>query len=148
MVLMMEPLKVLVLCTANSARSQMAEGLLRAMAGDRVVVHSAGTKATAVNPYAVRAMADAGIDISDHYSKKLDRFLDQPFDYVITVCDHAAEQCPMFPGKAQRIHWGLNDPAAVDGDDDEKLQAFILVRDRLRELFANWLTDLGVEFKA
>jgi arsenate reductase (thioredoxin) len=145
---MMEPLKVLVLCTANSARSQMAEGLLRAMAGDRVVVRSAGTKATAVNPYAVRAMADAGIDISDHYSKKLDRFLDQPFDYVITVCDHAAEQCPMFPGKAQRIHWGLNDPAAVDGDDDENLQAFILVRDRLRELFANWLTDLGVEFKA
>jgi arsenate reductase len=144
----MEPLKVLVLCTANSARSQMAEGLLRAMAGDRVVVHSAGTKATAVNPYAVRAMADTGIDISDQFSKSLDRFLDQPFDYVITVCDHAAEQCPLFPGKAQRMHWGLNDPAAVEGDDDEKLQAFSLVRDRLRELFTHWLTDLGVEFKA
>jgi arsenate reductase len=145
---MMEPLKVLVLCTANSARSQMAEGLLRSMAGDRVVVHSAGTKATAVNPYAVRAMADAGIDISDQFSKKLDRFLDQPFDYVITVCDNAAEQCPLFPGKAQRIHWGLNDPAAVEGDDAEKLQAFIQVRNQLSELFTNWLTDLGVDFNA
>jgi len=144
----MKPLRVLVLCTANSARSQMAEGLLRVMAGDRVVVHSAGTKATVVNPYAVRAMADAGIDISDHFSKSLDRFLDQPFDYVITVCDNAAEQCPLFPGKAQRIHWGLNDPAAVEGDDVEKLLAFIQVRDQLRELFTNWLTDLGVEFNA
>ena len=145
---MMEPIKVLILCTANSARSQMAEGLLRAMAGDRVVVHSAGTKATAVNPYAVRAMAEAGIDISNQFSKKLDRFLDQPFDYVITVCDHAAEQCPLFPGKAERIHWGLIDPAAVEGDDTEKLQAFRQVRDQLREHFSNWLTDLGVKFKA
>jgi arsenate reductase (thioredoxin) len=145
---MMESLKVLVLCTANSARSQMAEGLLRSLAGDRVVVHSAGTRATAVNPFAVRAMADAGIDISDHFSKNLDRFLDQPFDYVITVCDHAAEQCPLFPGKAERIHWGLKDPAAVEGDDTEKLQAFKQVRDQLREHLTNWLTDLGVEFKA
>lgn len=126
----------------------MAEGLLRAMAGESVVVHSAGTKATVVNPYAVRAMADIGIDISDHFSKSLDRFLEQPFDFVITVCDNAAENCPLFPGKAERIHWGLNDPAAVEGDDDEKLQAFIKVRDQLRALLANWLTDLGVEFKA
>jgi arsenate reductase (thioredoxin) len=145
---MMEPLKVLVLCTANSARSQMAEGLLHSLAGDRVVVHSAGTRATVVNPFAVRAMADAGIDISDQFSKNLDRFLDQPFDYVITVCDHAAEQCPLFPGKAERIHWGLKDPAAVEGDDTEKLQAFKQVRDQLREHLTNWLTDLGVEFKA
>lgn len=143
----MEALKVLVLCTANSARSQMAEGLLRAMAGERVVVHSAGTRATAVNPYAVRAMAEVGIDISGHFSKTLDRFLDQPFDYVITVCDHVAEQCPIFPGKAERIHWGLNDPAAVEGEDAEELLAFIQVRDQLRKLFADWLTSLGVEFK-
>jgi arsenate reductase (thioredoxin) len=145
---MMEPLKVLVLCTANSARSQMAEGLLHSLAGDSVMVHSAGTRATVVNPFAVRAMADAGIDISDQFSKNLDRFLDQPFDYVITVCDHAAEQCPLFPGKAERIHWGLKDPAAVEGDDTEKLQAFKQVRDQLREHLTNWLTDLGVEFKA
>jgi arsenate reductase len=112
----------------------MAEGLLRAAAGDRFEVHSAGTVATAVRPEAVRVMAEIGVDISRHESKTLDRFLPQAFDWVITVCDDAAEACPVFPGPARRLHWSLPDPGAITGDEERRLAAFREVRDRLRAL--------------
>jgi arsenate reductase len=123
--------KVLFLCTGNSARSQMAEGLLRHLVGDQMDVFSAGTKPSTVNPLAIRVMQERGLDISHYRSKHLDEFRSQPFDYVITVCDNAAESCPVFPGPAQRIHWGFPDPAAVQGSEQEKLQAFRQIRDAL-----------------
>ena len=112
---------VLILCTGNSARSQMAEGLLRHIAGDRFEVESAGTVASFVRPQAIAAMKDIGVDISDHRSKCLDEFLAESFDYIITVCDNANESCPVFPGKAIHIHWSFDDPAATIGSDDEKI---------------------------
>ncbi len=124
-------IRVLILCTANSARSQMAEGLLRSIGGDKVEVFSAGSTPSYVNPFAIQAMDDRGIDIRSHESKSLAQFLNTEFDYVITVCDNAAETCPVFPGKAQRIHWGFPDPAAVTGTDAEVLASFIRVRDGL-----------------
>src|SRR5438067_4649937 len=113
--------RVLILCTGNCARSQMAEGLLCHLAGDRFDVYSAGTKPSAVNPLAISVMAERGIDISSHRSKHLDEFRSQSFDYVITVCDDAAEACPIFLGRAHRIHWDFPDPAAVTGTEEEKL---------------------------
>jgi arsenate reductase (thioredoxin) len=124
---------VLFLCTHNSARSQMAEGLLRHLAGDRFEVMSAGTEATQVRPLAVRAMDEVGIDISRQDSKTLERYLGQPLDYVITVCDEASEACPFFPGARQRLHWSLPDPAAAEGTEEQRLEVFRLVRDRLRD---------------
>ncbi|MEE4194582.1 MAG: arsenate reductase ArsC [Anaerolineae bacterium] len=138
----MEKIRVLILCTANSARSQMGEGLLRAMAGDKVDVFSAGTKPAVVNPYAIRAMDEIGIDISEHTSKSLNIYLDQEFDYVITVCDNAAVNCPYFPGPATRIHWGLQDPAAVEGSDETILASFAHARDLLSQHFSQWLVEL------
>ena len=138
----MEKLQVLVLCTANSARSQMGEGLLRDMAGDKVDVYSAGTAPSVVNPFAIRAMQEIGIDISGHTSKSLDIYLDKEFDYVITVCDNAAANCPYFPGPATRIHWGLKDPAAVQGSDEEVLASFAHARDLLKQHFTEWLEEL------
>jgi len=131
--------QVLILCTANSARSQMAEGLLRELAQGRMAVYSAGTHPSKVNPYAIQAMAQRGIDITGQHSKHLEQFLDHPLDYVITVCDNAAETCPVFPGKAERIHWGFPDPAAVEGDDAAILDSFIRVRDGLEQKFRDWL---------
>ena len=125
--------RVLILCTGNSARSQMAEGLLRSMAGDRFEVESAGVAPSSVRPEAITAMADLGIDISSHRSKSVDEFTDQEFDYVITVCDNARETCPVFPAEAERIHWSFDDPAAVEGTDEQKLTAFRRVRDEIRE---------------
>lgn len=136
-----QKLRVLILCTANSARSQMAEGLLRHLAGERFEVFSAGTRATSVNPHAIRAMAERGIDISHHRSKHLNEFLGQPFDYVITVCDAAAETCPIFPGRSERIHWSFPDPAAVEGES-AKAEAFRAVRDGLEARFKAWLETL------
>jgi arsenate reductase len=130
--------QVLILCTANSARSQMAEGLLRHHAGERMDVFSAGARPATVNPLAIEAMAERGIDISAHTSKHLDQFLDQPFDYVITVCDNAAEACPLFPGPARRIHWSFPDPAAVEGDRAEQLAAFRTVRDAIDQQLQAW----------
>ena len=131
--------RVLVLCTGNSARSQMAEGLLREMAGGRMEVFSAGTRPSVVNPLAIRAMSERGIDISGHRSKHLNEFLGQPFDYVITVCDSAAEACPMFPGRAQRIHWSFPDPAAAQGSEEERLRTFRQVRDDIETRLREWL---------
>lgn len=133
--------RVLILCTGNSARSQMAEGLLRHLAGDRYAVWSAGTRPSTLHPLAVQAMAERGIDISRHHSKHVDQFVQQPFDYVITVCDNAAEQCPVFPGRAQRLHWSFPDPAAVRGSDLERLQAFRATRDALAARLQAWLAE-------
>ena len=132
--------RVLILCTGNSARSQMAEGLLRHLAGDRFDVASAGVAPTQVRPEAIAVMRELGIDISHHRSKLVDEFLGQDFDYVITVCDNANEQCPIFPSNTKRIHWSFEDPAAAAGDEQARLAVFRRVRDeifdRLR-LFAN-----------
>jgi arsenate reductase len=123
--------RLLVLCTGNSARSQMAEGLFRQAVGDRFEVFSAGTKPTAVRPEAVAMMAEIAIDISTHRSKPVDEFLGQEFRYVVTVCDNARESCPVFPGKAERIHWSFDDPAAVQGTQPEREGAFRRVRDQI-----------------
>lgn len=127
------PLRVLILCTGNSARSQMAEGLLRHLGGARFAVASAGTKASFVRPEAIQVMAELGIDISGHRSKHLDEFAGQEFDYVITVCDHANEVCPLFPGQTQRIHQSFADPPAPEvGTEAERLAVFRRVRDEIR----------------
>ncbi len=132
-------LHVLVLCTGNSCRSQMAEGWLNALYGDRLRAVSAGSAPSGyVHPKAVQVMAEAGIDISDGRSKSLEEFLDEPFDYVLTVCDSAAEACPVFPGPGQRVHRDFIDPAAALGSDDEVLAVFRRVRDEIRD----WLADL------
>jgi arsenate reductase len=136
--------RVLILCTGNSARSQMAEGLLRHMAADCFEVASAGVAPTRVRPEAIEAMREIGIDISQHRSKSVEEFVGREFDYVITVCDNANEQCPIFPGKTKRIHWSFEDPAAAEGDEVARLNVFRRVRDeigrRLR-LFNTGLQD-------
>ena len=124
---------VLILCTANSARSQMAEGLLRHDAGDRFEVESAGSKASHVRPEAIAVMREIGIDISGHRSKSVDEFADRSFDYVLTVCDNAKESCPIYAGHSNRLHHAFEDPAAVEGTYEERLAAFRRVRDRIRE---------------
>jgi arsenate reductase (thioredoxin) len=132
---------ILVLCTHNSARSQMAEGLFRALAEERYIVHSAGSEPSQVHPLAIEAMAERNIDISQHRSKSLEEFLQQPLDYVITVCDNAAEHCPLFPGQAIRLHWSFPDPSAVTGEHLERLQAFRQVRDKLEQQIQQWLSN-------
>jgi arsenate reductase len=124
--------RVLFLCTHNSARSQMAEGLLRAYGGDRFEVFSAGTEATFVRPQAIAAMAELGIDISYQESKTLERFLGEPFDAVITVCDDANESCPVFLGATRRLHWSFPDPSTVTGTDAEQLAVYRRVRDDIK----------------
>jgi len=131
--------RVLFLCTHNSARSQMAEGFLRQLAGDRFEVASAGTQARGVNPLAVRAMAERGVDISGQSSKTLDRFLDDGWDYVVTVCDSANEACPVFPRAATRLHWSFDDPSLARGSDDERLVVFRRVRDEIETRITRWL---------
>ena len=131
--------RVLVLCTGNSARSQMAEGLLRELGGDRLEVYSAGTLPSEVNPLAIEAMRERGIDISGHRSKHLSEFLGQPFDDVLTVCDKAAENCPIFPGRARRTHWSFPDPAAAQGSSEERLAFFRRVRDDIEVHLREWL---------
>ena len=118
------PIRVLFLCTHNSARSQIAEALLTRYGGDDFLVRSAGTEETRVNPYAVRVLAEIGIDWSGARSKVITGFLDERFDYVITVCDRARQACPVFPGAVNSLHWGLDDPSEAEGDDDAKLAAF------------------------
>src|SRR6266576_1312276 len=112
---MTERKKVLILCTGNSARSQMAEGLLRHLAGDRFEVASAGVEPASIKPEAIEVMRESGMDISGHRSKSVDEFLNKSFDYVITVCDNANQRCPIFPGKARRLHWSIEDPASLEG---------------------------------
>jgi arsenate reductase (thioredoxin) len=123
---------VLILCTGNSARSQMAEGLLRHDAGDRFEAFSAGTHPSQVRPEAIQVMKEIGIDISGHRSKSVDEFAGRAFDYVLTVCDNASQNCPVFPGPGIRLHRSFEDPAAVHGDEEQRLAAFRKVRDEIR----------------
>ena len=134
--------RVLFLCTHNSARSQMAEGFLRALGGDRFEVASAGTEATRVHPLAIRVMNEAGIDLGGHSSKTFDRFLAQHWDYVITVCDNAKERCPIFPARTTRLHWSLEDPSATADSGGEKLQTFRRIRDEILAKIRSWITVL------
>jgi len=131
--------RVLFLCTHNSARSQMAEGLLRTMAGDRFEVQSAGTEKTAVHPLAIRVMAEHGIDISGHSSKVYDGLIAASWDSVITVCDDANERCPVFPGAIERLHWSFEDPSRATGDEQARLVVFRRVRDEIEARLVEWL---------
>ncbi|HRI82425.1 MAG TPA: arsenate reductase ArsC [Opitutaceae bacterium] len=132
----MPKLTVLILCTGNSCRSQMAEGLLRAAAGDLIEVHSAGVKPAAqVQPGAIAVLAEIGIDISAQRPKHLDCFLHRPMHTVITVCDHVAEVCPVFPGKVRRHHWGFRDPAQAVGSEVAVMGEFRAVRDEMKRIF-------------
>jgi arsenate reductase len=133
--------RVLVLCTHNSARSQMAEGLLRALASDRFDVASAGTEASRVHPLAIRAMDELGIDLRGHSSKTVDRLLAEPWDYVITVCDSANERCPLFPGRTTRLHWSFEDPSAATGNEAERLAVFRRVRDAIAARLRGWVAE-------
>ncbi|MEW6412688.1 MAG: arsenate reductase ArsC [Candidatus Zixiibacteriota bacterium] len=141
-------MKILVLCTGNSCRSQMAEGFFRhyfLKAGDNesaYAVRSAGLEPHGLNPMAVRVMAEAGIDISGHSSDHLDKYAKDKFDYVITVCDNAAANCPVFPGKAKRLHWPFDDPAKVTGSEADILTEFRRIRDEIEGTVRRWLSGL------
>ena len=135
--------RVLILCTENSARSQMAEGLLRADRGDEFEVESAGTRATFVRPEAIAVMEEIGIDISGHRSKTVDEFKDQSFHYVLTVCDNASESCPVYPGHTNRRHHSFQDPAAVEGSEADRLAAFRRVRDEIRTYLSKFPEGFG-----
>lgn len=137
------PIRVLVLCTGNSARSQMAEGLLRHNGGGRFEVHSAGVKPSAVRREAIQVMAEIGIDISAQRSKSVAEFAGKQFDYVITVCDNARDSCPIFPGSAVKIHWGLEDPAVPATSDHAQFEAFRRVRNDLRARIAAFVQTLN-----
>jgi arsenate reductase len=139
----MTKIGVLVLCTGNSARSQMGEGLFRAEGGPGVEVFSAGVKPSSVRPEAIAVMREIGIDISGQRSKSVDEFAGLRFDYVVTVCDNARDACPVFPGGTARLHWSLEDPAAVEGGETERLEAFRRVRDELRERIRAFLAKVG-----
>jgi arsenate reductase len=130
---MSRPSTVLFVCTHNSARSQMAEGLLRALGGDDFEVASAGTEPGTLHPLAIQAMAEIGIDISLHEAKSVERFVDDAFDLVITVCDEANEACPFFPNAARRLHWSFPDPSRATGDDETRFRVFTTVRDAIRD---------------
>lgn len=123
--------RVLFICTHNSARSQMAEGWLRHLYGDRYEVHSAGTEATRLRHLAIRAMSEVGIDISGQESKTLERYIDQPWEYVITVCDEANEACPLFPGGRGRLHWSFTDPSQATGTEEDQLAVYREVREAI-----------------
>jgi arsenate reductase len=137
-------MRVLFLCTHNSARSQMAEGFLRALGGDRYEAFSAGTQARGIHPLAIAAMAERDIDISEsagHRSKSLQEFLGQPLDLVVTVCDEAAEECPFFPGARRQEHWSFPDPSAATGTQEERLAVFRRVRDAIEARLERFLRE-------
>jgi len=135
--------KILVLCTGNSARSQMGEGLFRAEGGAGVEVFSAGTRPSAVRPEAIAVMKEIGVDISRHRSKSVDEFSGQVFDYVVTVCDNARDTCPVFPAGSKRMHWSFEDPAAVEGSEAERLSAFRRIRDQMHVRVKAFFVDRG-----
>ena len=137
--------RILFLCTANSARSQIAEGLARHLGGEAVEVESAGAEPSRVHPLAVRALEEIGIDISGQRSKSLSEFLDCEFDDVVTVCDHAAQRCPVFPGPGVRTHWSLPDPAVDSGDEEAQLESFRRVRDELAALLPEFLWPSAIQ---
>lgn len=125
--------RILVLCTGNSARSQMGEGLFRAEGGPDVEVFSAGTRPSLVRPEAIAVMKELGIDLSGHRSKSVDEFTGQPFDLVVTVCDNARDTCPVFPAAVERLHWSFEDPAALEGTEAERLAEFRRIRDQIHQ---------------
>ncbi len=135
-----EPIRVLFVCTGNSARSVMAEALLRHHGRDAFEVHSAGTEPKGINPLTLRVLAAAGIDASFARSKSVDEFLGRSFDYVVTVCDQARQSCPVFPGVHESLHWGYEDPAAAQGTDDERLAVFRKVFIQIGERVAQFVT--------
>jgi len=138
----MEKVKVLFLCTGNSARSQMAEACLREYAGDRFEVCSAGLEPRGINPFAGKVMEEIGLDLSDHYSKDVSEFLGTThFGYVITLCDHAESRCPIVPGVSIRLHWPFEDPAAFQGTEEQKLHKFKEIRDEIRMRIGAWLRE-------
>jgi arsenate reductase len=134
-----QQLRIIFVCTHNSARSQMAEGLLRAWGGDRFEVLSAGTEATLVRPEAIRVMDEMGIDISEQTSKTLQPFMGQSFDWLVTVCDQAREACPTLPGVRRQLHWSIDDPSTADGDHEARLAAFRVARDELAARIGEFL---------
>lgn len=149
------PVRVLFLCTGNSARSQIAEALLRSYGGSDFDVHSAGTDPRELHPMAIEVMRNAGIDISRQASKHLDQYLGEHFDYIITVCDRARDNCPTFPGDAERIHWSFDDPAIDMDDEAAQLRLFKRVSHEISERIRNWvamqskhLNRKGVSHKA
>jgi len=134
--------KVLILCTGNSCRSHMAEGILRAAAGDFLEVHSAGSNpAGYVHPLATRALAEIGIDLRAHRSKSMNEFLDQNIETVITVCGKADQVCPTYPGQVNRLHWPFDDPAHATGTEEEQMSVFRRLRDEIRAKFENWAAE-------
>lgn len=140
---------VLILCTGNSCRSHLAEGILGSAAGNLLNVQSAGSKpAGYVHPLAIQVMNEIGIDISKHHSKHMNDFLNQPVETVITVCGNADQACPMFPGQLNRHHWGFDDPAHATGTDEEKLAVFRRVRDEIRRVFEAYATGRNDQVKA
>jgi arsenate reductase len=140
----MEKRRVLFVCTGNSCRSHMAEGFLRASGGERFEAFSAGAKpAGYVHPLAIKAMGELAVDISRHTSKSLDQFAGQQFDCVITVCDHAREVCPVFPGAAKQLHWSFDDPAHAEGSDEQQMAVFRRVREEIRRRMELFLSVEG-----
>ena len=137
---MAEAEKVLFICTGNSIRSQMAEGLLRALGGEKWKVQSAGTISSYVHPLAIRVMEEIGIDISQQTSKSLDKFLNETFDYIITLCDNAAASCPVFPGQGKRLHWPIEDPIGAIGSTEERLVLFRRTRNEIKKRIEEFLT--------
>ena len=139
------PVRVLFLCVHNSARSQMAEGMLREWGRDRFEAHSAGNEAAVVRPLAIQAMADVGIDISHQRSKHVDEYAGQRFDFAVTVCDDSRESCPYFPGATKQLHWSFPDPSAAVGSDEERLAVFRQVRDDIARSVRDFIDTLGNE---
>jgi len=142
----MEKSRVIFLCTGNSARSQMAEAILRKYAGDHFEAHSAGLEPKAINPYTIKVMEEDGFDMSAHHSKGVDVYLGKlHFEYLITLCDDAEKNCPTaWPGVNQRLHWTFEDPSAFSGTDEEKLARFRRVRDLIRDRIENWLAEQNI----
>lgn len=135
-------MNILVLCTGNSCRSQMMQGFLQQMLSDKANVYSAGIETHGLNPRAVKVMAETGIDISGHTSNHVDEYRDIPFDYVITVCDHANEHCPLFPSNAKKLHHNFSDPAKVPGDDESVMPLFRKTRDEIRQWCEDFVKSL------
>jgi arsenate reductase len=139
----MKKTRVLFLCTGNSARSQMAEAFLRKQAGERFEVYSAGLEPTEINPYTLRVMQEAGVEMSGQRSKSLQEYIGKlHFGYLITVCSNAEQKCPIFPGMGVRLHWPFEDPAAFEGTDEAKMEMFRQVRDQIEARVASWVDEL------
>ena len=139
---MAEKKKILILCTGNSARSQMAEGLLKHITKDEYEVFSAGTKPSHVRPEAIKVLAEIGIDISKNRSKSVDEFTDREIHFVLTVCDNAKEVCPYFPAKTKLIHHSFEDPAEIQGDEETRIEAFRQTRDQIRKYLENSFCEI------